>query len=99
VTEALIVNINPDAAVSAGAQWRIEGGPWRNSGEMETGLDTGTYTVEFKTVSGWVVPDNQPVTITEGKKAMISATYSSENEGNGGSGGGGGCFINAVLER
>jgi hypothetical protein len=36
-TGSLQVTINPAAAVSAGAQWQVDGGPFQNSGAVVSG--------------------------------------------------------------
>lgn len=51
----LIINIIPEAALAAGAQWRANGGPWYNSGYAATVPD-GDNTIEFKELSGWTRP-------------------------------------------
>ena len=51
-TGSLQVTITPSGAISAGAQWQVDGGAWRNSGSTVSGLSVGSHTVAFKTVSG-----------------------------------------------
>ena len=36
-TGSLQVTISPQGAIDAGAQWRVEGGAWQNSGNTEQG--------------------------------------------------------------
>jgi hypothetical protein len=62
----LKVNLAPTPAVSAGAQWSVDGGIWRNSGTAANGLSNGTHVVTFKAVSGWIAPAATNVTITNG---------------------------------
>jgi hypothetical protein len=77
-TGSLRVTISPTAAVSAGVQWRVDGGSWRNSGYTQSGLSVGNHTVEFSTVSGWNRPANQTVTITHSQTTSASGTYSQQ---------------------
>ena len=72
---SLIVLIAPTEAIAAGAQWRIDGGEWNDSGYLQTNLTVGSHTVEFKTVSDWVKPPNQAVQIDKDATAMTSGTY------------------------
>jgi len=51
----LIVNIQPEAALAAGAQWRVNGGAWFDSGYVATVPD-GDTTIEFKELPGWTRP-------------------------------------------
>jgi len=56
-TGMLIVNIEPDAAVEAGAQWMLEdSGDWKNSGDTLFNQDAGDHIVLFKEIDGWVKP-------------------------------------------
>jgi len=75
-TGDLNVTIQPQGAIDAGAQWRRTGtSKWLNSGEMENGLPTGSYTIEFKPLSAWDTPASQSVEITNGATATASGTY------------------------
>jgi hypothetical protein len=74
---SLKVTLAPSAAVSAGAQWRVDGGSWRNSGYTQSGLSVGSHTVEFKSVSGWTKPGNQSKTVNTNQTTTTSGTYTS----------------------
>ena len=74
-TGSLQVTLSPAGAVSAGAQWQVDGGTYRNSGETVTGLATGSHTVTFKTVSGYTTPATQTVNITTGAVTSVSGAY------------------------
>ena len=71
----LYVTISPAQAVSEGAQWRIAGGTWRNSGYTETDLAVGAYTLEFASIPNWVTPDFQLVQITENDTTSAAGFY------------------------
>ena len=77
-TGSLKVSISPSAAVSAGAQWRVDGGSWRNSGYTQSGLSVGSHTLEFKALTGWSKPGNRTVTINYNQTANPSGTYTQE---------------------
>jgi hypothetical protein len=71
----LHVTITPQEAIDAGAQWRVDGGTWRDSGVLLVGLEAGIYTVEFKGISEWVAPDNMPVTIVSDEVTEATGAY------------------------
>ncbi|RJR27411.1 MAG: DUF1566 domain-containing protein [Desulfobacteraceae bacterium] len=72
----LRVVIEPSGARSAGAQWRRTGtATWRDSGYTETNIPVGTYTVEYKDVTGWTKPANANATITSGQTTNLTGTY------------------------
>jgi len=58
------VSIVPQQAADAGAQWSVVGESiWRNSGTIKSNVQFGTYTIEFKNISGWTTPSNKEVTV------------------------------------
>ncbi len=72
----LQVTITPQAAIDAGAKWRITGtSTWRDSGYIETEVSVGEKTVEFCLLSGWIRPSNKTVTITAGGTATTTGNY------------------------
>ncbi|NLF56887.1 MAG: S8 family serine peptidase, partial [Candidatus Hydrogenedens sp.] len=74
-TGALTVNLGPTAAVSAGAQWRVDGGAWQNSGATVSGLSVGSHTVSFKEVAGWNTPQDQSLPVLANQTATATGTY------------------------
>jgi hypothetical protein len=62
-TGSLEVTISPAPSISAGAQWRVDGGTLQKSGSTVGNLSVGTHTVGFSTVSGWTTPGNQTVSV------------------------------------
>ena len=71
-----VATIDPAEAVTAGAQWSIDGGAtWIDSGEVMTGLFAGQYTVQFKDLDGWITPESQGVTVLDSQTTEISASY------------------------
>ncbi|UCG60155.1 MAG: lamin tail domain-containing protein [Phycisphaerales bacterium] len=72
---SLQVVITPSEAVDAGAQWRVDGGAWRNSGDRVADLFTGLHQVEFKVVSDWILPESQAVHIARNQAALVVVTY------------------------
>jgi len=72
---SLQVTISPAGAVSAGAQWRVDGGAWQNSGATVINLSLGNHTVSFGTVSGWTTPSYQTVSVSFSSTTTNSGTY------------------------
>ncbi len=77
---SLNITILPPEAVAAGAQWRRAGTDiWYDSGSTEGNIDTGQYTIEFKTLDGWGLPIELTVGIIDGQTTSASGTYIEEN--------------------
>jgi hypothetical protein len=74
-TGSLTVTLGPAGAVAAGAQWRVDGGVWQDSGASVSGLTPGTHTVSCKAVTGWVTPANLTVTVVAAATATANRTY------------------------
>lgn len=74
INGTLTVTIVPAAVATAGAQWRIGGGAWQNSG-ASLAVPAGTVAVEFKDSAGWVKPVNLTVTVQDAKNTNASASY------------------------
>lgn len=73
---SLRVDIEPAAAVTAGAQWRRVGtSTWLNSGDTETGILIGLVTVEYKDITGWDKPADEEVTIISNLTTTTTGTY------------------------
>ncbi len=75
-TGALRVMLSPAEAVAAGAQWRIDGGAWRNSGAVVSDLVPGTYRVEFHLVVDWGRPSARTVHVGREQTTDLSVAYS-----------------------
>ena len=71
----LQVTLNPPGAVSAGAQWQVDGGLWQTNGATVSGLAAGNHTVAFNTVSGWNSPASQSVVVYNNSTTITNATY------------------------
>ena len=72
---SLTVTISPAAAVSAGAQWNVDGGTWKDSGATVGGLSVGSHTVNFNTIAGWTSPPSQSVNIVNGQTTSAGGLY------------------------
>ena len=74
-TGSLVVNLSPAGAISAGAQWQVDGTGYNSSGQVVGYLTTGSHTVSFKPISGYTTPANQIVTINANAQTTASGTY------------------------
>ena len=74
-TGSLLGNISPAGAVTAGAQWQVDGGAYQAGGTVVSSLTNGTHTVAFKPVSGWVAPAGQTPAVTSGTTNTVTGTY------------------------
>ncbi|NLH18021.1 MAG: hypothetical protein GX455_15705, partial [Phycisphaerae bacterium] len=77
-TGSLQVTLSPAAAVTAGAQWRVDGGTWQAGGATVSNLAVGAHTVEYLSVTGWDTPAEQSVTITHNQTTTISGSYTEQ---------------------
>ena len=75
-TGSLRVLLLPAEVVTAGAQWRVDGGVWRSSSAIVTDLTEGLHDVEFSVVAGWASPGTRSVTIVRQQTIQILGTYS-----------------------
>lgn len=71
----LFVHLDPPAAVAAGAQWRLDGGPWRASDTALSNLASGVHTIEFSYASGFELPRPSVIEIAAGRRASFSRLY------------------------
>lgn len=80
-TGSLKVNLSPQDAVDAGAQWRRVGTTvWYNSDSAEPYIPIGNYSVEFKNTSGWARPADKPVSISENQLTETACVYNEAPE-------------------
>ena len=92
-TGSLAVVIKPAEAVTAGAQWRVDGGAWRDSGMRVDLLAAGAHTVDFKAITStatggcfspaatWVTPGTQSVTVAANETTTLTVTYQTASKG------------------
>ncbi|MBF0226846.1 MAG: VWA domain-containing protein [Desulfobacterales bacterium] len=74
-TGSLTVNISPQGAINAGAQWSVDNGFWQNSGGVVSDVTVGTHTVSCKDIPGWIKPVNQTVSIQDSVTTTITVVY------------------------
>jgi hypothetical protein len=71
---SLLVTLTPTQAVSAGAQWQLDSGPWQTSGATLPVLP-GNHLVSFKPAPGWNTPASRGLCSTNYLTNQISALY------------------------
>ena len=72
---ALTVSLSPTDATARGARWRIDGtSPWLASG-TSTNLPVGSYTVDFKPLTGWRAPASTNVQLSHAATLSLQAVY------------------------
>jgi len=72
---SLQFNLTPQAAVTMGAQWQTGNGTWHASGATIAPISTGTYTITFQPVTGWISPGSQTVVVNPGQSVTGAAAY------------------------
>jgi sugar lactone lactonase YvrE len=77
VVGSVTVTLAPAAAITAGAQWNVDGGFFMNSGATAGGLLSGTHSIGFKdlTAQGFVSPPPQTVNVTAFAVTSATGTY------------------------
>jgi len=75
---SLKVTLGPKGAVQAGARWRVDDGPWRETGSTVRDLAVGEHRVRFQSVEGWLTPKPRTVTVANGKTTQVTATYAAD---------------------
>ncbi len=73
---SLVVTIAPAEVLAAGARWLLDNDTTEHpSGETISSLPSGTHTVKFTTVSGYLTPSTQSVTVNVGQLTALTGTY------------------------
>lgn len=80
-TGTLQVAIEPAGAVTAGAQWQVDGGSWQQSGASIADLSVGTHTVTYMPITGFTAPASQTVTVAQGATQTAKGAYAPETDG------------------
>ncbi|HUT22965.1 MAG TPA: hypothetical protein VM492_01340, partial [Sumerlaeia bacterium] len=74
-TASLRVIIAPQEAIDAGAQWRVDGGAWRDSGTTFTSQWTQRVAVDFQDLAQWRTPEPIQPWVFNGHTKVTTATY------------------------
>ena len=70
------VIVLPSGAVSEGARWSVDSGPWRTSGNVESNLPAGSRVcVNYQQTANWDVPPPNWVTVPSASTLTVTGTY------------------------
>jgi hypothetical protein len=76
---AVQVLLQPQDAVVAGAQWRVDGGAWNDSGATVAGLSTSaSHTIDYQEVDGWIGPVSQTISVSSDLTTTLDSYYSED---------------------
>ncbi|HYF36690.1 MAG TPA: SdrD B-like domain-containing protein, partial [Prosthecobacter sp.] len=70
---SLKFNLAPAAAVTAGARWRVDAGPWLESGAQVDALPAGAHRIDIKAPPDWDAAASQTVTVVANATTQASA--------------------------
>ena len=76
---AIAVTIEPLGARNAGAQWRVDGGAWQNSGSTLSNVAAGQRSIEYKDIPGWIRPPSESANITGGQTTSLTKNYTQQS--------------------
>jgi len=69
------VTLMPQEAIDAGARWNVDGGAWRESGGIVSGLSMGSHTVDYRTVNGWDTPLAENIIVDDEETTSTTGVY------------------------
>jgi hypothetical protein len=76
---SLVVTIQPQEALAKGAQWRVNGGAWQNSGSTLSNVAAGQRSIEYKDIPGWIRPSQESANITGGQTTSLTKNYTQQS--------------------
>ncbi|MCK4294627.1 MAG: lamin tail domain-containing protein, partial [Planctomycetes bacterium] len=74
-TGSVEVEITPKAAINLGAKWRVDGGPWQDTGQRLDELEVGFNTIEFKSIDIWAKPADAEIYVNGDLITAVRAAY------------------------
>ena len=77
-TGSVQVTLAPAAAITAGAQWNVDGGAWQNSGATVSGLTLGNHTINYNAIPNWNSPATALPTVTYNTTVVVTGTYAQQ---------------------
>ncbi len=80
-TGTLTLTLSPPAAVDAGAQFRVDSGPWLESGTTISNLIPGPHRLEFQSVDDWMTPLAQNIRVRKQQNTTLTVPYLPQPEG------------------
>ncbi|UCF33574.1 MAG: family 16 glycosylhydrolase [Phycisphaerales bacterium] len=76
------LTLTPQEAADAGIQWRVDDGPWHQSGEVELDIPPGSHAIDYLAVAGWLAPEEDSVLI-DGRGLFVTRAMSRDCNNNG----------------
>ena len=76
----LIVTISPLSAKNAGARWLLKSDGTERKGGDKIELIPGKHIIEFKSLDGWIAPNDVEVEIEKGLVSKINGPYQEKNK-------------------
>ncbi|MDD4735123.1 MAG: glycoside hydrolase family 30 beta sandwich domain-containing protein [Kiritimatiellae bacterium] len=73
--QTLTINVQPEEAENAGAQWRLDATEWR-AGKQSIPLSAGVHTLECSRIIRWIEPATRVITVASNQAAFAAMTYS-----------------------
>ena len=70
----LQIVLAPTNAIAQGAQWRVNGGSWNNSG-VQLSLQAGSYSTVYQSVAGWISPSNEFISVLNNATTVLARIY------------------------
>jgi C1A family cysteine protease len=79
-TGAVRVELAPEGAVQAGAQWKLDAQETAH-GSLDTvsNLSVGTHKIRFTTITGWATPPSQDVEVVASETAVATGVYTEQS--------------------
>ena len=76
LTGSLTVELNPAAALAAGAEWNVNGVAWQNGGATVSGLTADApYTINYNNIASWASPQSASGTLSSTSATTAVAAY------------------------
>ena len=75
-TGSLRVTISPQEAINDGAKWSYDGSSsWYTSGQTVNNVPSGNRLISYLNINGWIEPEDEFVTVSEGATATANGNY------------------------
>ena len=68
------VTIEPQEALAAGAQWKVDNGPWQKSGSYFD-IPVGSHVLSYQELKEWLPPQHEKIEVGRRQKINLTAVY------------------------
>jgi len=69
-TSSVTVTLSPSSGT-----WSVDGGPWRNSGTIASGLTAGGHSISYSALANHITPPTETVTLGLDENASLARSY------------------------